>query len=180
MDNSIQAFQIFANNVTHKGFSFNSDFLEANVINIALLLLGLIYVLNKFLGSILSIRQDKVLSAIQESEERLQQANARLIEAEKQLAQTQIVITQIKDEAQLTAQKVRESILAQGKLDIQRLTETSKNSIATVENQVRQQIQYQITTLAINKVSSSLQSQINLAMQSKIIDHSILELGGSL
>nr|YP_010952211.1 ATP synthase CF0 B subunit [Gloiopeltis furcata]WMP13880.1 ATP synthase CF0 B subunit [Gloiopeltis furcata] len=180
MDNSIQAFWTFANNVTQKGFSFNSNFLEANVINIALLLLGLIYVLNKFLGSILSMRQNKVLSAIQESEERLQQANARLIEAEKQLAQTQIVITQIKDEARLTAQKVRESILAQGKLDIQRLTETSKNSIATVENQVRQQIQHQITTLAINKVSSSLQNQIDLTMQSKIIDYSILELGGTL
>lgn len=177
MGNSIRIFKIFAEHQAHQGLSFNSNFLEANVINIALLLLGLIYVLKQFLGSTLLIRQQKVLAAIQESEERLQQANMRLTESEKQLAQTQIVIIQIKQEAELTAQKVRESILAQGKLDIERLTATGKASITTAENQVRQQIQQQITTLAINRVSLQLQSQVTPSMQSKIINNNIVQLG---
>lgn len=177
MENTIRIFKIFAEHQARQGLSFNSNFLEANVINIVFLLSGLIYVLKQFLGSTLLIRQQKVLAAIQESEERLQQANMRLAESEKQLAQTQMVIVQIKQEAELTAQKVRESILAQGKLDIEKLTATGKVSIATAENQVRQQIQQQITTLAVKRVSLQLQSQVTPTMQSKIIDNNIVQLG---
>lgn len=177
---TIGIFMLAHEHYLQQGISFNSNFLEANVINICLLLCGLIYVLKQFLGSILFLRQTKVLSAIQESEERLKQANIRLEESKKQLAQTQIVIEQIQHEAELTAQKVRESILAQGKLDIQRLTATGKASIATAENQVRQQIQQQITTLAINRVYSQLQHQINPIIQSQIIDNSIIKLGGKI
>nr|YP_009293842.1 ATP synthase CFO B chain subunit I [Ahnfeltia plicata]AOM65530.1 ATP synthase CFO B chain subunit I [Ahnfeltia plicata]UAT97201.1 ATP synthase CFO B chain subunit I [Ahnfeltia plicata]UAT97406.1 ATP synthase CFO B chain subunit I [Ahnfeltia plicata] len=180
MKNIIQIFNIIAEHQTEKGFGFNSDFLEANVINILLLLAGLIYVLRQFLGSSLASRQEKVLFAIQESEERLQQANIRLTESEKQLAQTQMIIDQIKKEAEITAQKVRESILAQGKLDIERLIATGKASITTAENQVRQQIQQQITTLALKRVTVQLKSQMSASMQAKIIDANIMQLGGTL
>nr|YP_010903067.1 ATP synthase CF0 subunit I [Hypnea pseudomusciformis]WCH55121.1 ATP synthase CF0 subunit I [Hypnea pseudomusciformis]WCH55520.1 ATP synthase CF0 subunit I [Hypnea pseudomusciformis]WCH56714.1 ATP synthase CF0 subunit I [Hypnea pseudomusciformis] len=177
MHSSIRIFTICANEVNHSAISLNSNFLEANVINILLLLFGLIYVLKQFLGSALLVRQNKVLSAIQEAEERLQQANLRLEESEKQLAQTQIVIKQIEKEASITAQKVRESILEQGKLDIERLTSASKATLSIAENQVRQEIQQQIITLAISKVATQLQSQVTPVIQSKIVDYSIMQLG---
>nr|YP_009346865.1 ATP synthase CF0 B chain subunit I [Gracilaria firma]APR74400.1 ATP synthase CF0 B chain subunit I [Gracilaria firma] len=182
MENFMRVINIIANSDVNlnEGISFNTDFLEANVINILLLLSGLIYVLKEFLGSILINRQEKVLIAIQESEERLQQANLRLSESEKQLAQTQMVITQIINEAELTAQKVRQSILDQGKADINKLISASKASIATAEIQIKQQIQLQITSLAIQRVTMQLQNQITPALQAKIIDNNISQLGGNL
>nr|YP_010196970.1 ATP synthase CF0 subunit I [Crassiphycus corneus]UAD84774.1 ATP synthase CF0 subunit I [Crassiphycus corneus] len=182
MENYMQVFNIIANLDTNvnQSISFNTDFLEANVINIVLLLSGLIYVLKEFLGSILVTRQEKVLLAIQESEERLRQANLRLSESEKQLAQTQIVITQIVKEAELTAQKVRQSILDQGKADVDKLISASKASIATAEIQIKQQIQLQITSLAIKRVTIQLQNQITPVLQTKIIDNNIAQLGGHL
>nr|YP_009497951.1 AtpF [Gracilaria changii]ART65215.1 AtpF [Gracilaria changii] len=182
MENFMQVINIIANSGVNlnEGISFNTDFLEANVINILLLLSGLIYVLKEFLGSILINRQEKVLIAIQESEERLQQANLRLSESEKQLAQTQMVITQIINEAELTAQKVRQSILDQGKADVNKLISASKASIATAEIQIKQQIQLQITSLAIQRVTMQLQNQITPALQAKIIDNNISQLGGNL
>ena len=176
----IRIFEILNDQHVQQGLSFNSNFLEANVINILLLLFGLVYVLRNFLGSMLSTRQSRVLSSIQEAEERLQQANARLTESEKQLAQTQLVIAQIKKEAELTARKVRESILAQGKLDIERLTLAGKISIATTENQVRQQIQQQIVALAINRVLLQLRGKITPTIQAKLIDQNIIEIGGNI
>nr|YP_009399706.1 ATP synthase CF0 subunit I [Digenea simplex]ARW69525.1 ATP synthase CF0 subunit I [Digenea simplex] len=162
------------------GISFNTNFLEANVLNILLLLFGLIYVLREFLGSMLAERQSKVLFAIRESEERLEQANVRLMEAEKQLTQTQIIINQIVQEAETTAQRVRQSILEQGKLDIDKLTLSSKASVKFAENQVRLQIQQQITALAIKKVGFQLQNQITPAVQTEIIDKNIMQLEGKL
>ena len=163
-----------------QGFSLNTNFLEANVINIIILFSGLVYLLKQFLGALLVTRQQKVLTAIQEAEERLQKANIRLVESEKQFKQTEMVIKQIEQEAIITAAKVRQSILEQGKLDIERLTEAGKVSLAIAERQVREQIQQQITDLAIRQVSADLKQRITLVMQSKIIDENIMQLGDKL
>lgn len=171
---------MISESIVSSGFSLNSNFLEANVFNITLLLIGLIYVLKNFLGSVLNDRQSKVLFAIHESEERLEQANVRLAEAEKQLTQTQIIINQIINEAEETAKKVRESILDQGKYDIEKLTQSSKTSVKFAENQVKLQIQQQITTLAIQKVTAQLKKEMNPIMQNKIIDQNIIQLEGKI
>lgn len=163
-----------------KGFGFNPNFLEANVINIAILLSGVVYLGRNFLTSALESRQQKVAEAIQESEERLQQATVRLTEAEKQLTQAQIVIDQIKKEAETTARKVKETILAQGKLEIERLTNNGKSSIEKAEVQIRKQIQQHITNLAIERVSIQLKDYMKPNLQSKLIDKNISQLGGQL
>ena len=162
------------------GLSWNTNFLETNVINIALLFLGLVYVLKQFLGALLNTRQQKVLTAIQEAEDRLQKAQERLNESEKQFRQTEIVIKQIEQEAIITAAKVRQSILDQGKLDIERLIETGKINISIAERKVREQIQQQITHLALRQVSSDLKKQMTLEIQSQIIDENIIHLGDRL
>ena len=61
-----------------KGFGFNSNFLEANVLNIALLVSGVFYLGKNFLTSALELRQQKVTEAIQEAEERTAAAEADL------------------------------------------------------------------------------------------------------
>nr|ASV47638.1 ATP synthase CF1 subunit f [Chroomonas mesostigmatica CCMP1168] len=163
-----------------KGFGFNPNFLEANVINIAILLSGVVYLGRNFLTSALESRQQKVAEAIQESEERLQQANARLVEAEKQLTESQIVIDQIKKEAESTARKVKETILAQGKLDIERLTNNGKSSIEKAEVQIKKQIQQHVSNLALQKVTVELKSYLKPNLQAKLIDTNISQLGGQL
>jgi F-type H+-transporting ATPase subunit b len=163
-----------------KGFGFNSNFLEANVLNIALLLSGVVYLGRNFLTSALELRQQKVTEAIQEAEERLQQANARLLDSEKQLTEAQSVIEKIKKEAETTARTVKETILAQGKVDIERLTNNGKNSIEQAEMQIKKQIQQRITDLAMERVSTQLQDYMTPSLQSKVVDNNIAQLGGQL
>jgi F-type H+-transporting ATPase subunit b len=47
-----------------KGFGFNSNFLEANVLNIALLVSGVFYLGQNFLTSALELRQQKDTEAL--------------------------------------------------------------------------------------------------------------------
>ena len=163
-----------------KGFGFNSNFLEANVINIALLVSGVFYLGRNFLTSALELRQQKVTEAIQEAEQRLQQANARLLDSEKQLTEAQSVIEKIKKEAETTARTVKETILAQGKIDIERLTNNGKSNIEQAELQIKKQIQQRITNLAIERVSTQLKDYMTPSLQSKVIDNNIGQLGGQL
>lgn len=165
---------------TAKGFGFNSNILEANVINIVILASGVVYLGRNFLSSALELRQQKITEAIQEAEDRLQQANIRLAESEKQMAQAKIVIEQIKTEAENTARKVKETILAQGKLDIERLTNSGKSSLEKAELQIKKQLQQHITNLALKRVSIQLKEYMTNSLQSKLIDSNISQLGGQL
>ena len=165
---------------TKKQFGFNSNFLEANVINILLLLSGVVYLGRNFLTAALETRQQKIIEVIQESEERLIQAKERLVEAEKRLAEAQVAISKIKEEALKTSLKVKESILDQGKADIERLTNNGKSNIETAELQIRKQIQEHITTLALKRVTVQIKDYMTFENQVKIIDSNISQLGGVL
>ena len=84
---------------------------EANLVNLLILDGGLFYLLSGALSESLSERQQKILGAIQESEEKLQEATTRLTEGETKLAQAQIVIESIQKDADQTAAQVKSSIL---------------------------------------------------------------------
>ena len=98
MDLLNQTLNSFSTLISDEGVSLNLDIFEANLINITLLAGGLFYLLSGALSESLSERQQKILGAIQESEEKLQEATTRLTEGETKLAQAQIVIESIQKE----------------------------------------------------------------------------------
>jgi len=106
--NNMGSFLLISNLASSsKEFGFNSNILEANVLNIGILLSGVIYLGRNFLTDALELREQRVADAIQEADDRLQQANVRLLDSEKQLAEAQNVIGQIKKEAEKTARTVK-------------------------------------------------------------------------
>ena len=110
MDVLNQTLNSFSTQISDGGVSLNFDIFEANLINLALLDGGLFYLLSGALSESLTERQQKILGAIQESEERLQEATTRLTESETQLAQAAMVIDSIQKDAEQTAKQVKSSI----------------------------------------------------------------------
>ena len=149
---------------------------ETNVINITILLGGLIYLLSGALSDSLSERQQKILGAIQESEERLEEATTRLAESETQLTQAQIVIDSIKKDAESTAKQVKSAVLNDGKTEIERLTSAAKSQINTIEAKVRKQISDYVAALALKRITLQLEGKLNAGLQQQIIDRNILKL----
>jgi F-type H+-transporting ATPase subunit b len=161
----------------HLAVSFNPDIFESNIINITLLLGGIVYLGSSALSESLSERQEKIMGAIQEAEDRLQQADARLAESEKQLEQAQLVIESIKTDAETTARNVKSGILMDGKNEIDRLTNTAKSQIGTIEARVRKQISEYVVTLALKRVTLQLEGKLNSNLQQQILDRNISNLG---
>ena len=159
-----------------EGVSLNTDIFEANLINLILLGGGLFYLLSGALSESLSERQQKILGAIQESEERLQEATKRLTESENQLAQAQMVIDTIQKDAEQTASQVKSSILTDGKTEIERLTSTAKAQIGTIEAKVRKQISDYVASLALARITAQLEGKLNSSLQRQIIDRNISKL----
>ena len=171
-----QALNSFSAQISDLEVSFNTDIFETNVINIALLLGGVVYLLSGALGDALSERQKKILGAIQESEERLEEANTRLNESETQLAQAQLVINSIKTDSETTAQQVKSSVLNDGKAEIERLTSSAKSQIITIEAKVRKQISDYVAALALKRITLQLEGKLTSNLQQQIIDRNISKL----
>ena len=176
MDLLNQTLNSFSTQIADGGVSLNFDIFEANLINLVLLDGGLFYLLSGALSESLSERQQKILGAIQESEEKLEEATTRLTEGETKLAQAQIVIDSIQKEAVETAANVKSSILTDGKSEIERLTATAKAQIGTIEARVRKQISDYVATLALQRITAQLEGKLNSSLQQQIIDRNISKL----
>jgi|TARA_B100000683_G_scaffold70834_1_gene69381 F-type H+-transporting ATPase subunit b len=176
MDLLSQTLNSFSTQIADLEVSLNTDIFETNVINITLLAGGLFYLLSGALSDSLSERQQKILGAIQESEERLQESVTRLTESETQLAQAAMVIDSIQKDAEQTAKQVKSSILNDGKSEIERLTSTAKAQIVTIENRVRKQISDYVVTLALKRITMQLEGKLNSNLQQQIINRNISTL----
>ena len=159
-----------------EGISFNPDIFQANLVNLIILVGGLFYLLSGALSESLSERQQKILGAIQESEERLEEATKKLADSETQLAQAQLVIESIGKDAEVTAQQVKSTILTDGKSEIERLTAAAKGQISTIESRVRKQISDYVVTLALKRITMQLEGKLNSGLQEQIIDRNISKL----
>ena len=163
--------------IADSGVGFNPDIFESNVVNLALLVGGIFYLGSNALSTSLNERQQKIVGAIQESEERLQQAVAKLAESEKQLADAQLVIEKIRTDAEATAKQVKNALLNDGKIEIERLTLGAKMQIGTIEARIRKQISDYVATLALQRVTFQLEGKLNSNLQNQIIDRNISKLG---
>jgi len=172
-----QTLNSFSAQISDLSISLNTDIFETNVINITILVGGIFKLLSEALSESLSDRQQKILGAIQESEERLEQATARLRESETQLDQAQLVIASIKSDAKTTADQVKSAVLSDGKVEIERLTAAAKSQIKTIEAKVRKQISDYVATLALQRITLQLEGKLNESLQQQIIDKNISKLG---
>lgn len=166
----------FSLSIADSGIGFNGDIFETNVINLTLLVGGIFYLGSNALSEGLAERQQKILGAIQESEERLQQAVSRLSESETQLQQAQLVIESINKDAETTAKQVKSGILTEGKVEIERLTLAAKAQIRTIEAQLRKQLSDYTVSLALQRVTLQLEGKLNADLQQQIIDRNISKI----
>ena len=87
-----------------------------------------------------------------------------------------MVIESIQKDAQVTASQVKNSILTEGKAEIERLTSTAKAQIGTIEARVRKQISDYVATLALQRITMQLEGKLKPSLQQQIIDRNISKL----
>ena len=148
MENFNQIFTLIAEN---EGSSLNTDILETGVINIAALVGILIYTGKDFLGSLLEERKTIIVKSVQDAEDRLTEAQTRLIESEKQLNQAYVVINEIKNETLATKKLLLQSDAFEAKKDLKIRFERALASFRSKERQIFLEIKQQIIVLVLKK-----------------------------
>ena len=157
---------------------FHFDFLESNILNLAILIGILVFYGRKAIGKILSDRRNQIAQAIQEAEEAQQKAAAALAEEKQKLAQAQAEAERIRQSAEERAKMVSAEISEQCERDIARLQETAAADLSSEQERVMAQLKKQIAEQAIVKAENQLKDQVDDNAQQRLIDRSIAQLGG--
>lgn len=163
-----------------ENISLNINILETNLINIVILLILLIYFLGNFLKENLSVRQEQIISSIQNGEKRLNESKERLVEAKSQWAQAQIIIEEIKNQTNRSKITILESEFRQTSQNISQRFNNLLMILYYREQQILSSIMKQVSELALKQVTTKLQMPLMEKDQYIIINNKINRLGGFL
>lgn len=160
------------------GFGLNFDILGSNLINLSILLGIVFFYGRKIVGNILEERRSRIAEQIQEVEEKIQQASESLEEQQKNLAQAQATAEKIRQDAQTNAEKAKAAILAQGEKEVERLKAMASQDLNSEQDRAIAELRQRISALAIERVEAQLSGILNDDLQQKLVDRSIVQLGG--
>lgn len=172
------SFVIFAHH--QEGIGFNFDIIETNIVNLALLLGLMVFVVGGSLKESLDTRQSAILNSVQDAEKRLSDAKNRLAEINLQWDQIKIAIADVKTE---TKQAKNELLKSQFDEANNELTQRINNALVFLsyrEKKVFNDIMEQVSQLVVNQVVNKLQNKLGRNEQDMLLKRKIEQLGGQL
>jgi F-type H+-transporting ATPase subunit b len=178
MENFNQIFTLLAKD---EGIGLNSNILETGLINILALVGILIYTGKDFLGSLLEERKTTIVKGVQDAEDRLNEAQKRFVEAEKQLNQADLVISEIRNETITKKKTLLESDVYQAKKDLKVRFERALASFQSKERQIFLEIKQQIIELVLQRTLVRAQETFKPKERATVlINETINKLKGDL
>jgi|TARA_B100000809_G_scaffold266238_1_gene327997 F0F1-type ATP synthase membrane subunit b/b' len=177
MENFDQVFILLAEK---EGIHLNSDILDTGLFNVIVLVAVLVYLIKKEILPLLEERHKEISKAVFDAEEKVLEANRRLINAQQQLTQAKVIISEIHNETLKTKQTLLESDYKQANDD---LTIRFSRALATLsfrEQQIFTEVKQEIISLTLKNVLRQVQQKLNASKQSIVINNSIAKLGGKL
>lgn len=160
------------------GFGLNTNILETNLINLAIIITVLFVFGRKVLGNTLKTRRENIETAIKSAEQRAKDAEARLKDAQIKLEQAQAEAERIKKAAEGNAEAAKKAILDQATADIQRMQDAGAADLNAELNKAIAQLRQRVVIQALQKVETELKGGIADDAQITLIDRSIAQLGG--
>jgi len=130
-------------------FGFNTNVLETNVLNLAVVIGVVITFVGDAIRVILDQRRKTILSALQEVDEKEKDAKRRLIEANQKLDIATRRTAEIRKQTKRMVEHEMQASKKRLEEDLQRLRETSLQSIQLERQRITRDITIQIGNLAI-------------------------------
>ena len=140
------------------------------------LLLVVFYFAYKPVKKLIKNRKEYVEGKIKNAEQRENEANEKVKEAEKQILSSRQEAMEIVEQAKIDASKERDEIKAQAKLDADKEVERAKLEIAQEIEASKDEIHREIVSVALDASSKVLEREVNKKDNEKLINDFIDEL----
>jgi F-type H+-transporting ATPase subunit b len=155
-------------------FGFNTNLLETNVLNLAVVVSVVIIYIGDALKSLLANRKQTILNNFQEAEKRASEAQERLKQAEKQFDEAKEKAKQITDQAVLTIERERNQIVQQNQEDIKRLSTVQNETLQFEQQKAQSELAQKLVNLALHQVNEKLTKRLNTSIHSAVNNFQIV------
>jgi len=159
------------------GFGINTNILDTNIINLAIVVGVLVWFLRGFLGGILTRRREAVLADLRDAEQRLAEATTALASAQKELAEAQATAQTILSDGRTRAQAIREQGEQRTIAEMARVQQDAQANLAAEAARVSEALRLETARAAVAKALDAMPRRLDAAAQARIIDRSLDALG---
>ena len=163
-----------------EGFGFNTNILETNVLNLAVVVPA-VFVLGKdTLTSILETRREKILASLRSADDRFKAAQLELDAAKSELARAKDKVAEIQAEGRHTISALRleeEKRFAEVSV---RFSSLKEETIRLEEEKVVKTFRQQLISVAFEKAIEGIRSRMDEKLHRKYIDAKIALMNSSL
>lgn len=160
-----------------EGFGINTNLLETNVLNLAVVIGVLVYFGGDVLSSLLTNRKELILKSLNDAEERYKEATEKLAKAKEQLETAKVKAEEIRAQGLVTANQGTANLLERADEDIKRLEEAKQVSLRFEEEKAVQEVCEKVRQLAIEQAIQKVKTRLDANLQRRVIDLNIALLG---
>ena len=163
-----------------EGFGFNTNLLETNILNLAVVL-PLVFSLGKdTLTSILDTRREKILSSLRSADDRFKQAQLELDAAKSELALAAEKVKEIQSEGQKTLEALRLEETKRYEELHQRFDDLKEETVRLEEEKVVNTFRQQLISVAFEKAIEGIRLRMDEKLHRKYIDAKIALMNSTL
>jgi F-type H+-transporting ATPase subunit b len=163
-----------------EGFGFNTNLLETNILNLAVVL-PLVFSLGKdTLTSILDSRREKILSSLRSADDRFKQAQLELDAAKSELALAAEKVKEIQSEGQKTMEALRREETKRYEELHQRFEDLKEETIRFEEEKVVNAFRQQLVSAPFEKAVEGIRARMNDKLHRQYIDAKIALMNSTL
>ena len=155
-------------------FGFNTNILDTNVLNLAVVLAIVITYVGDALRGLLANRKQTILNNFREADQRASEAQERLNQARIQLDQAKTKAQQIGEQALITVEQEKKQFVRQTQEDIKRLGILQQETLKFEQQKAQNQLAQKLVRLALHQVREKLQQRLNNSLHSAVNNFQIV------
>lgn len=155
-------------------FGLNTNILETNVLNLAVVLTVVITYVGDALRGLLANRKQNILNNFREADQRASEAQDRLNQAQTQLEQAQAKAKQICEQALVTIEQEKNQIVRQNQEDIKRLSILQQETLQLEQQKAQNELAQKLVRLALHQVREKLTQRLNSSIHSAVNNFQIV------
>lgn len=162
------------------GFGFNTNILETNILNLAVVIAVVVSFVGDAVRELLKNRKERILTNLREADQRASLAQENLNQAKEQFLAAQTKATEIREMGNLAAAKEIQLCQKQAEEAMAQLKQVQETTLRFQQQKAIQQISYQIVTRTVQQVREKLKvnSTSSFQFQVNVVTASVLKSSG--
>jgi F-type H+-transporting ATPase subunit b len=149
-------------------FGFNTNILETNVLNLAVVLAVVITYVGDALRGLLANRKQTILNNFREADQRASEAQDRLNQARLQLEKAKTKADEISQQAVFTVDQEKKQIISQTQEDIKRLSILQQETLKFEQQKAQNELAQKLVRLALHQVREKLNQRLNSSIHTAV------------